>query len=257
MCAFILIGTGLNPGRHLTLEAVDAVKSVERVFAETYTSRMPDGWIEVIESRTGRKVETLDRVSVEKGDILISACETGGVSLLVPGDPLTATTHIHLIEEMEKRNIKVRVIPGVSILSVAPGLLGLQAYKFGRTVSLPRWRPGFEPVSPLEHILENLRLGLHTLILLDTEPEPMSASEAGSQLLCMSERSGTETLTRDTMICVVARACFDDQTLLYLPLGRLPEVNPGPPPHSLVIPGSLHFIEKQRLERIRVSSDIA
>jgi diphthine synthase len=251
MPAFILIGAGLDPKKHLTSEAIAALRSVSMIFSERYTSVLPDDWVNVIESVSGKRIEILDRKAVEEERIILSECSKADVALVVPGDALTATTHIHLVDEAEKRGIKVKVIPGISIMSVAPGLLGLQGYKFGRTVSLPRWREGFTPVSPLHGIIENLSRGLHTLLLLDTEPDAMTASEAASQLVKMAEdEKRSDTISKTTMVCVIARACFDDQKLAYVPLGRLASMDFGPPPHAMVIPGELHFIEKERLDRI-------
>lgn len=253
MPSFILIGAGLDPKRHLTSEAIAALRSVSKVFAERYTSVLPDGWEDVIGSVSGKSIEVLDRKAVEEERIILSACSRSDVALVVPGDALTATTHIHIVDEAEKRGLYVRIIPGISIMSVAPGLLGLQGYKFGRTVSLPRWREGFAPTSPLKGIIENLNMGLHTLLLLDTEPEAMIASEAASQLIKIVEAEKCSEISKDTMLCAIARACFDDQRLAFVSLGKLASIDLGPPPHALVLPGELHFMEKERLDRIKVA----
>lgn len=248
MHTFILIGAGLNPERHLTREAIDAMRSARTLLAESYTSTLPEGWERTIERCAGRTPRMLTRSDLESGTLVLDSLQGGDTALLVPGDPLTATTHIHLIREVERAGGSVRVFPGISILTVVPGLLGLQAYKFGRTVSLPRWTPSHRPTSPLDIIRENLRRGLHTLILLDTEPEPMLAREAAEQILAMG--SGPGALPPDTEVCVVARACHDSERLVRLTLDTLRSTDLGAPPHALVLPGDLHFMEREALDRL-------
>src|SRR5207244_11719588 len=99
--------------------------------------------------------------------VRVSAAANGPVACLLPGDPMSATTHVDLRLRAEAAKIRTRIVHGVSILTAAAGALGLQAYMFGRTTTVPFPSPGFAPTSPLEAILENRRAGLHTLVLLD------------------------------------------------------------------------------------------
>src|SRR2546427_9911813 len=80
---------------------------------------------------------------------------------------MAATTHVDLRLRAAAAKVPSRIVHGVSILTAAAGALGLQAYKFGRTTTIPFPAIGFGPTSPLEAILENRRAGLHSLGLLD------------------------------------------------------------------------------------------
>ena len=55
--------------------------------------------------------------------------------------------------------IPTRLIHGVSIFTACASALGLQPYKFGRTITLPFQEKGFSPSSPYENILENNKRG--------------------------------------------------------------------------------------------------
>ncbi|MGC9167168.1 MAG: SAM-dependent methyltransferase, partial [Thermoplasmata archaeon] len=59
------------------------------------------------------------------------------IVILVPGDPMMATTHIELKISAFDKKIPFEVVNGISLKCVIPSILGLQNYKFGRSVSIP------------------------------------------------------------------------------------------------------------------------
>ena len=162
-----LIGLGLKP-KHLTLEALDAIKSCENVFAEEYTSRYGEGSIEDLEKMTGKTITVHSRKKVEEEmkNIVLNARDKN-VALLCFGNPLTATTHIEFLIQAKKQGIPIRVIEGISVTN-ALARTGLDEYRFGRTTTVAEPKPNFSPVSFYDFIEQNQKLGLHTLCLLDT-----------------------------------------------------------------------------------------
>ena len=88
------------------------------------------------------------------------------VALLVYGSPLSATTHISLINSCKSKKIKYKILHAGSIFD-AVAESGLQLYKFGKTTSLPKWQENFTPTSYLDIIKENQKIGAHTLLLID------------------------------------------------------------------------------------------
>src|SRR5205807_5874730 len=86
---------------------------------------------------------------------------------LVPIYPLIASIHISLRLSLAKMGIASRVIHAPSIVSAVCGATGLQSYKFGKSITVPRDQP--LPKSVLDTISENSDRGLHTLILLDVQ----------------------------------------------------------------------------------------
>ncbi len=167
MGELIFIGLGLDDEKGITLRGLDEARSADVVFAELYTSALPGASLEAVEKLIDRKIRRLTRQEVEDGQVLLAAAAKGLVAFLVPGDPMTATTHVDLRLRAAASKIRTRIVHGVSILTAAAGALGLQAYKFGRTTTVPFPSAGFAPTSPLESILANRTAGLHTLVLMD------------------------------------------------------------------------------------------
>src|SRR5213594_3227018 len=207
MGELVFIGLGLDGEKGITLRGLDEARSADLVFAELYTSALPGVSLEAVEKLIDRKIRRLTRQEVEDGQVLLAAAAKGLVAFLVPGDPMTATNHVDLRLRAAASKIRTRIVHGVSILTAAAGALGLQAYKFGRTTTIPFPATGFGPTSPLEAILENRRAGLHTLVLLDLREggTPLAPKEAIAFLLEMAPKIGTTEFGPQTLACVLSR----------------------------------------------------
>ncbi len=170
------------------------------------------------------------------------------------GDPFVATTHVALRLQAEAEGHAWRYLPNASVLTAAPGLLGLQSYRFGRTVSLPFPEPGFAPTSPIEGIRGNLERRLHTLVLLDLRPAEGRFLTATEGLRLLAERDPRSTATGpESPVGVVARLGTDSARAWYGPRRRLLEEEFGPPLHALVVPSEpLHFEEEAAVRRWRL-----
>ncbi|MGB9636948.1 MAG: diphthine synthase, partial [Thermoplasmata archaeon] len=104
-------------------------------------------------------------------------------------------------------------------------------------------------------ILENFERGLHTLILLDIKADigyMMSAKEGMNVLIEMEAREKRGLITPETKMCVVARVGSPDCITAYGEIAKLVEMDFGMPPHTLVLPGKLHFVEEEALNLVRV-----
>lgn len=247
----VFVGLGLHDEEGVTLRGLDEIAAAEVVFAEAYTSALSEGAMERLAERTEKRIEILDRATLEDGTRVLETCKRLNVALLVAGDPMTATTHVELRLRAIAQGTETRVIHGVSAMTAVPGLLGLQHYKFGRTVTLPFPQEGYSPTSPYELIGENVARGLHTLVLLDIDAESsrfMTANEGMHLLLDMERRTGLRTLSQDSLICVVARAGAPDCGVRAGRVRDLIQVDFGAPLHTIVVPGRLHFMEKDALK---------
>lgn len=249
MSGLVFVGLGLHDEKGITLRGLEEARSAETVLAEFYTSRLVGADLPGIEALVGKHVRLLSREEVEKGDVVLEAARRGRTVLLVGGDPMAATTHVDLRLRALADGIPTRVVHGVSILTAAAGTLGLQSYKFGRTTTLPLPSPGFEPSSPLEVILANRRAGLHTLVLLDLREDgfTLDPKAALRRLLDLAARLGTADLGPDSLVCVLSRVGAPDEKAWADRVEELLGKDLGPPLHCLVIPGPLHFIEKEAL----------
>jgi len=241
-----LISLGLWNEKSMSLEALEAAKNCDVLYMEEYTAKLAGAGNEKIGEEIGEKINLLEREKVES-DFLIKESEGKKVGLLVGGDALTATTHIDLMLEAKKKGIETKYIPGTSIYSVAPGLAGLQIYKFGRTASVPFPQENFRPETAYDILKENKKMGLHTLVLLDTEPANMTANEGMKVLLEIEEKRSEIVFTNETGVVVVARAGSENPLVKYGKVGELLGEDLGEPLHCFIVPGKLHFKEEEAL----------
>lgn len=246
-----LIGLGLHDEKDISARGLEEIRVADLVFAEQYTSSLKGGALVELERLTDRRIELLDRNQLEEGSMIIEAARHKRVALLVAGDPMTATTHVDLRLRAARESMETAVIHGSSILTAVPGLLGLQHYKLGRVTTIPFTRDGYAPTSPLEVVLDNMGRGLHSIVLLDIDSEGgrfMTANQGIELLLDMAQRSPEgRGLTEQSLVCVVARAGAPDCLLAAGPMGDMRKRDFGPPMHTMVIPGRLHFMEEEAL----------
>lgn len=247
------IGLGLDGVEDISVRGLEAAKRSDKVYAEFYTSRLVNHDNQEISRFIGKDVMELDRGDVEQKETVLEAAIDSDVAFLTAGDPMTATTHLDLYIRALKRGIDVQVIHSPSIFIVAPSLLGLQHYKFGKTTTVPFPRDNYSPTSPYMAIEGNLGLGLHTLVLLDIDKENgryMTGDEGIRELFRMETEMGKGVFTRDTLVCVIARAGSKEIGLFAGPAGTLSIMDFGAPPHSLVVPGELHFMEEEAMREL-------
>jgi diphthine synthase len=250
MGELVFVGLGLHDENGISLKGLMEVKSAESVFIELYTSLLPNFSIKHFEEVSGKKLWVVSRRELEdeNGEAVLKEAESSKAVLLVPGDPLIATTHVALRLEAEKRGIKTRVIHGASIVSAAMGLSGLHNYKFGKSVTIPF--PEHFSETPYDVIAENLRLGLHTLCLLDIDAEEkryLSIREALEMLLKVEEKRKRGVITGERLAVGIARAGSHNPTVKADFAEELLRYDFREPPYTLIFPGKLHFMEAEAL----------
>lgn len=94
-------------------------------------------------------------------------------------------------------------------------------------------------------------MGLHTLVLLDIQADHnryMTANEGLNLLLQMEEKLNDHLFTQESLACVIARAGSSNPCVAANTFKLLLTKDFGPPLHTLVIPGLLHFMEVEALE---------
>ena len=249
----IFIGLGLYDEKDISLKGLEEIKNCDKVYAEFYTAKLTGTDIKNIEKTIGRSVEILSRAETEKGDKILNSAKNNNVVFLTAGDPMTATTHVALRLRAIKNGIKTKVIHGSSIVTAVSGLLGLQNYKFGRTTTLAYPEKDYFPTSPYDVIKENKKMGLHTLVLLDIQADNdryMTANEGMNLLLKMEEKHKEGIFNKEIVICVVARAGSAEPITVAGAVKNLINRDFGPPLHTMILPGKLHFMEIEALETL-------
>jgi len=251
----ILVGMGLWDQDDLSLSGMKVAKSVDEVYAELYTNIMPGLNLELLEKAVGKAITVLRRCDLEEhaDESILRMAQKKRVALLVPGDPLAATTHIALRLRACELGISTRVVHAASVFSAAPSLVGLQHYKFGKKVTIPIPQEGYLPLSPYDVVSENLSRGLHTLLLLDIDVERgkyLSINEALNLLLKMETKRGTGIFTGDRIVVGLARIGSPKPAVRCDYITKLARFDFGSPPHTLIVPGDLHFMEANTLVKL-------
>ena len=248
------VGLGLYGVKDISVKGLEAVRSADIVYLENYTSRLMGSTIEEMEEFFGREMIPLNREDVESGRRYIEEAREKDVVFLTAGDPMVATTHVDLRIEAMRKGIDVQVIHGQSIIAAAPGLLGLQAYKFGKTGSIPYPEEGFRPTTPYKVMLDNLKIGLHTLFLLDIKEEGryMNPAEAVEILLEMGKSLDDDKFNENSLVCALSRAGSDNPGIWCGKAKDALKRDFGPALHCIVVPGHLHFMEEEALDMWKV-----
>lgn len=244
-----LIGLGLWNEDDIPGGAMDALKKCDHIFCEFYTNKWA-GNMDNLEKISGKKIKLLERIEVES-EMLIELAKNKKVALLIPGDPLTATTHSELMIAAKKAKIHVRIIHASSIFT-AIAQTGLQIYKFSRSTTLVFPEEKFKPTSPYDVIAENQKLGLHTLVLLDIKYDTekyMSAPEAIDILLDIEKEKGKNVINDNTMIVVCCQLGSDSQIIRYEKAKNILKDNSLKDniPAVIIFPGKMHFKEEELL----------
>ncbi len=247
-----LVGLGLYDEKDISLRALEILKSADEIYAENYTN-FYHGNLKNIEAIIGKNINTLKRNDIESGEILYKDALLEDIVLLVPGDPMLATTHSSIILDAEKRKIKVKVIHSSSIYS-AIAETGLMAYKFGRTTTIAFPYKDTIPSSPYKIFKENSERNLHTLMLLDIDVEGdkfLSINHGLEILLKLEENAKDDIVRKATFVCC-ARLGSDApiiKTVKGKDIEKILNFDFGNPPHCIIAAANLHFIEEEMIAR--------
>ncbi len=247
----VLVGMGLWDESDITLRGLEEVKTSDLIYLETYTSKLFGATKKNLEGLFGKKIQIANREFIEKGDILNYAV-SHKVALLIPGDPLVATTHTDLLLRAREKGIPTKIVHNASIYS-AVAETGLQMYKFGRSATVTFWEDKFKPTSFYDILKENKKGGLHTLFFLDIKADEnryMLPQEAMRILLeCAKlDYKKRKAFTEKTDVIVCSRIGSEKRSIKYGPVKKIKDIDFGDPLHIMIVPGKLHDMEQKYLE---------
>ncbi|MGC9071561.1 MAG: SAM-dependent methyltransferase [Acidilobus sp.] len=244
-----IVGAGLGPGS-LTPQVRKAVEEANVLIIDSYTSPFSSWIIDAVKS-LGKQAMVASRESLEdKSSSIISMASSFNVAVIVPGDPMVATTHASLLVEAKLKGIKVKIIPGISGPCASMSTSGLQFYRFGRKMTIPGpWR-GVGATSTAYWLLGNMCLDLHTLLLLDVSPDggqlpPAEGVKALKDQL--DELVGDEWKGFRNLLVLAISVSDDDVKVSYSSISD-PELLAPLTPSTLIVPSRLHPVEREFLE---------
>lgn len=251
MGELIFVGIGLHDSFGISLRGLTEIRSAVTVFAELYTNLMPSLSFTKLEELSGKNIILLSRSDLEEnnGETVFDATNNGKTILLIPGDPLIATTHVSLRIEAVKRGIKTRIVHGASILSAAIGLSGLHNYKFGKSVTIPLTTE-LHVETPYNVIALNQQIGLHTFCLLDIdviENRFLNINKGLEYLLKIEAKKQQNVINLETLFVGISRAGSRNPVIVSGLIRDFLNYDFGGPPQCLIFPGPLHFMEADAL----------
>ncbi|HEX9846052.1 MAG TPA: diphthine synthase [Candidatus Nitrosotenuis sp.] len=242
------IGLGITGPDSLSENTKKIISDSDVVYFEQFTSPMPDSDVQKIKQLTKGEFKFAPRWLVEDGKEILENAKSKNISLLSFGDPYIATTHIELRTRAIQEKIKTGTVHASSALTSLVGECGLHYYKVGKTVTI---MSGIPSTTAYYTVFENLKLGNHTVILLEYNQNKnffLDPKEAFQSLLA-TEKEQTRKVISDSMYAIVAsRIGQESQKIISGKISSLANVNFGAPPHSIVIPGALHFTESDALK---------
>ncbi|HLD79646.1 MAG TPA: diphthine synthase [Candidatus Nanoarchaeia archaeon] len=242
-----LLGIGLSTEKDITVKGLEIIKRCDKVYLENYTSLLQCS-LSDLERFYGKKIILADRATSEqKEEEIVKEAKTKEVAFLVIGDPFSATTHIELFKLAKEKKVPVEIIHNASVLT-AVGITGLQLYKFGKTTSIPfiEDHPNLE--TPYTVLKENQQSGLHTLFLLDLKPDQerfMTVNQALEILENIEARKKEKVIKKNMFVVGCARLGSNNAIIKAGPLEKIKTLDFGNPPHCLIIPGKMHFMEEE------------
>ncbi|MCK9293009.1 MAG: diphthine synthase [archaeon] len=243
---FYIIGIGLVP-EQLTLEAKNAIKDCKEVYIDNYTNIFSKGELLSLEKIITKKIITLNRTELEQEKKFLKKDSC----LLVIGNVLSATTHYSLYQEAKSKNIKIKVIPGISIFNYRAHS-GLYEYKFGKTVSIVYPEKNYFPTSFYDVILDNLKIKAHTFCLLDIkvlENRFMSVYEACEILEKIDEKKILENLN---CLALVRMGC-DEQKIIGFTFKDYKKLKIKEFPQTMIVCGELNDFERVAIDEHRIN----
>lgn len=244
------VGLGLWDEKDVSVKGYEAVKRADEVYLEFYTSKLVGTDINRLSEFFDKDIKLLERKDLEEESwrIIEKALEKN-VVVLIPGDPMIATTHSALRLEAKRMGVKTAIIHGASIVSAVCGLTGLHNYRFGRSTTISYPYKGKVSRTPMDTIEKNWSIDAHTLLYLDLHPKPMSINKALEILLKLKN-------VEDEYAVGIARAGSERPFIKCGRIGELLNVEFGEPLHVLVVLAkTLHFMEFECLKEFANAPD--
>ena len=248
---FFLIGIGLK-AEHLTLEALATAKKCSKVFLESYTSQWPSWKASELEKLIGKQVTVLGRKHIEEHFTgTLEEAKSRDIALLVPGNPLTATTHVQLLLDAKNAGVAFSFVPGISITDFL-GSTGLDAYRFGRIVTIVAPKENYEPESFYGMIEANKKLNVHTLCLLEFDAENgffMRVQDA-VKILEAIEAKKKKSVVKNSLLVGLYGVGGEEQKILAGNAIALKEHVSNAVPQSLIVCAELNEKEKEAVREL-------
>ncbi|MBA3749746.1 MAG: diphthine synthase [Nitrosopumilus sp.] len=272
-----LIGVGINEYDSLSSGSIEILKHSNIVYIERFTGFLSNEFIVKIKSLLSSmdnsdeinkiEIQLVKRWFLEDGKKILENSVKKTVCILVYGDPLIATTYNELLVRASKQSIPYKIIHSSSGISSLIGESGLHYYKFGKMVTMMS-----DPMSTItvyDTIYNNICLGLHTLILTEynnddgkndfnsnnDNPFFLSPKKVFDLLMERENELKLLNLSENSFVIVACKIGTDNSKIIGGKIKSLINFQFESGPHSVIIPGVLHFTEIDSLKNLTIIFD--
>lgn len=242
------VGLGINGVESLSQKAKSVIAESDIVYFEQFTSPISEEETNRIRGIAKKEFKLAPRWLVEDGKEILENAKSKQVCVLSFGDPYIATTHIELRVRAISEKIQTESIHASSAVTSLVGECGLHYYKVGRTVTI---MSGIPSTTAYYTIFENLKQTNHTVVLLEYNQNKnffLDPKDAIKSLLDAEKGQARKVITDETFVIVASRIGMANQKIMAGKISSLTDSNFGAPPHSIVIPGTMHFTESDALK---------
>lgn len=243
------VGLGISGFKSIPHQALQVLSKADIVYLEQFTSPIKDSDLRKIKDATNGEFKLAKRWQVEDGCEILQNAKNNTVVLLSYGDPYIATTHIELRVRAIEEKIKTESIHASSSLTSMIGECGLHFYKLGRVATIMSEVKSH--VTPYYIIYKNIIEGNHSVLLLEYNQDKdffLDPKDALVGLLNTEKGQRRNVISENTYVIVASRIGFEDQAIIAANVSSMIKHDFGKPPHTLIIPGKLHFTELDALK---------
>ena len=243
------VGLGISGISELSDNTISIIKNANTVYLESFTSPISETEKEQLANMCDGEFKIAKRWLVEDGNEILENAKKREVVLISYGDPYIATTHLELKTRAVTDKIETKTIHSSSIVSSLIGEIGLQYYKVGKILTIMNDPKSM--ITPYNTISNNLLSKMHSVILLEYNEDKsffLDPQDALSLLLDAEKIQNGKIISLDTFAIIASRIGKSDQNITSGKISNLIKKEFGNPPHTIIIPGSLHFTESNAVK---------
>jgi len=245
------IGLGISGISELSDSTLDVIRNAKIVYLESFTSPISETEKKELENISSGEFKIAKRWLVEDGNEILKNSKNKETILISYGDPYIATTHLELKIRAMRDGIKTKTIHSSSIVSSLIGEVGLHYYKVGKVLTIMNDPKSM--ITPYNTIFDNLLNKTHSVILLEYNEDKsffLDPKDALSLLLDAEKKQNRKVISTETFAIIASRIGKNNQKIISGHISNLIKKEFGESPHSIIIPGRLHFTESDAVTTV-------
>ena len=242
------VGLGVSGPDSISIETRQVLQKAEVVYLEAFTSPISEQDLTKFEELVNGEFKIAKRWMVEDGNEILRNAKKKSVVLMSYGDPYIATTHIELRTRALSEKIKTQSIHAASAVTSMIGECGLHYYKVGRIATIMKDMKTL--TTPYFVIYKNLLEGNHSVLLLEYNQDDdffLCPKDALASLISTEKEQKRKVIEPDSFVIIASRIGFKGQNITAGKISSLKKMDFGKPPHTIIIPGRMHFTESDAL----------